>query len=76
VLVIDILLVMRYRHHKRMEELNQVDRQYEEEMVGLRARAAVDSTLREIFDHSMTSGSGSGLPLLVQRTLAEQISLR
>ena len=32
--------------------------------------------MREIFDHSMTSGSGSGLPFLVQRTLAKQIALR
>lgn len=30
---------------------------------------------REIFDHSMTSGSGSGLPFLVQRTLAKQVSV-
>lgn len=26
-------------------------------------------------EHSLTSGSGSGLPLLIQRTLAKQISL-
>jgi activin receptor type-1 len=45
-------------------------------LIGLRAQAAGDSTLREIFDHSMTSGSGSGLPFLVQRTLAKQIALR
>eukprot|EP00088_Acartia_fossae_P063202 TRINITY_DN7686_c0_g1_i1.p1 TRINITY_DN7686_c0_g1~~TRINITY_DN7686_c0_g1_i1.p1 ORF type:complete len:599 (+),score=92.81 TRINITY_DN7686_c0_g1_i1:110-1906(+) len=75
-LVMVILMIMRYRHQKRMEELNKVDREYCEEMVGLRAQAAGDSTLREIFDHSMTSGSGSGLPFLVQRTLAKQISLR
>jgi len=75
-LVVVILMIMRYKHNKRMEELNQVDRQYQEEMVGLRAQAAGDSTLREIFDDSMTSGSGSGLPFLVQRTLAKQISLR
>lgn len=41
----------------------------------VRATAAGDSTLREYLEHSMTSGSGSGLPLLVQRTLAKQISL-
>lgn len=41
----------------------------------LRATAAGDSTLREYLEHSMTSGSGSGLPLLIQRTLAKQISL-
>jgi len=75
-LVSVILLVMRYRHRKRMAELNTVDLEYQDELVGLRAQAAGDSTLREIFDHSMTSGSGSGLPFLVQRTLAKQIALR
>jgi activin receptor type-1 len=75
-LVSVILLLMRYRHRKRMAELNTVDLEYQDELVGLRAQAAGDSTLREIFDHSMTSGSGSGLPFLVQRTLAKQIALR
>ncbi|KAF7284403.1 type I BMP receptor saxophone [Rhynchophorus ferrugineus] len=41
----------------------------------LRATAAGDSTLREYLEQSMTSGSGSGLPLLIQRTMAKQISL-
>lgn len=41
----------------------------------LRATAAGDSTLREYLEHSLTSGSGSGLPLLIQRTMARQISL-
>ncbi|XP_050552081.1 activin receptor type-1 isoform X2 [Spodoptera frugiperda] len=42
---------------------------------GLRATAAGDSTLREYLEWSVTSGSGSGLPLMVQRTLAKQVSL-
>ena len=75
-LVSFILVVMRYRHRKRMAEMLQEQRDYPDELVGLRAQAAGDSTLREIFDHSMTSGSGSGLPFLVQRTLAKQIALR
>lgn len=41
----------------------------------LRATAAGDSTLRRYLESSLTSGSGSGLPLLVQRTLARQIAL-
>lgn len=41
----------------------------------LRATAAGDSTIKEYLQCSMTSGSGSGLPLLIQRTLAKQISL-
>lgn len=40
------------------------------------ATAAGDSTLKEILGGgSFTSGSGSGLPLLVQRTLAKQVAL-
>ena len=31
--------------------------------------------LQDLYDHSCTSGSGSGLPLLVQRTVARQVSL-
>ena len=32
-------------------------------------------SLQDLYDHSCTSGSGSGLPLLVQRTVARQVSL-
>ncbi|RWS28308.1 Activin receptor type-1-like protein [Leptotrombidium deliense] len=42
---------------------------------GLRATAAGESTLKEVFEHSITSGSGSGLPLLMQRTMAKEIRL-
>ncbi|XP_028171575.1 activin receptor type-1-like, partial [Ostrinia furnacalis] len=42
---------------------------------GLRAVAAGDSTLREYLECSVSSGSGSGLPLMVQRTLAKQVTL-
>ncbi|CAG4968864.1 unnamed protein product [Colias eurytheme] len=41
----------------------------------VRATAAGDSTLREYLETSMSSGSGSGLPLMVQRTLAKQVTL-
>ncbi|XP_023247798.1 activin receptor type-1-like, partial [Copidosoma floridanum] len=42
----------------------------------LRATAAGDSTLKEYLEgQSLTSGSGSGLPLLVQRTLGKQVEL-
>ncbi|CAH1793817.1 unnamed protein product [Owenia fusiformis] len=32
-------------------------------------------TLKDLIDHTQSSGSGSGLPLLVQRTIAKQIHL-
>lgn len=42
----------------------------------LRATAAGENTLREFNDgKSLTSGSGSGLPVLIQRTLAKHVSL-
>nr|XP_032524109.1 activin receptor type-1 isoform X1 [Danaus plexippus plexippus] len=41
----------------------------------LQAVAAGDSTLRQYLEGSATSGSGSGQPLMVQRTLAKQVSL-
>ncbi|XP_078287708.1 activin receptor type-1-like isoform X2 [Rhinoraja longicauda] len=34
-----------------------------------------DNAITDLFDHSCTSGSGSGLPFLVQRTVARQITL-
>jgi len=72
-----VLLWMRWRHKKRMAALHSEQQEYQEELVGLQGiRPAGDSTLREIFEQSMTSGSGSGLPFLVQRTLAKQIALR
>ncbi|XP_004926032.1 activin receptor type-1 isoform X2 [Bombyx mandarina] len=42
---------------------------------GCVAVAAGDSTLREYLEGSLSSGSGSGLPLMVQRTLAKQVTL-
>ena len=52
---------------------------FTDEMTGLRAHPVGDSTLREFHggdqDGSVTSGSGSGMPFLVQRTLAKQIQL-
>ena len=79
-----IIYWMRSKHRQKMSHLlrnhlnpSNVDRipndcTYNED---LRVTAAGDSTLREVFEHSMTSGSGSGLPLLIQRTLAKQIHL-
>ncbi|VDI64999.1 activin receptor type-1-like isoform X1 [Mytilus galloprovincialis] len=45
------------------------------EEYGIRATQVGDSTLKEILDDSCTSGSGSGLPFLVQRTIARQVTL-
>jgi activin receptor type-1 len=74
-----VLLAMRCRHRRLMARLanKQVELQPDDQPVELRAQAAGDSTLREVFaDQSMTSGSGSGLPVLVQRTIAKEVALR
>jgi len=76
--LVAILLTMRHWHRRRMARLAIIegsqdpDCMYRDE---LRVTAAGDSTLREVFEHSVTSGSGSGMPLLIQRTLAKQITL-
>ncbi|XP_057657135.1 activin receptor type-1 [Diorhabda carinulata] len=71
-----ILYFMRRYYRNRMcnENRDDPDTYYATDEL-LRATAAGDSTLREYLEQSMTSGSGSGLPLLIQRTLAKQISL-
>ena len=75
-----IILLMRMKHKKRMRQLQMVPANaFTDEMTGLRAHPVGDSTLREFQggdqDGSVTSGSGSGMPFLVQRTLAKQIQL-
>ncbi|KAK8726772.1 hypothetical protein OTU49_010045 [Cherax quadricarinatus] len=81
VIAIVVILLLRRAHNRRMREyaaaaaastLPPHHAMYRDE---LRVTAAGDSTLREIFNDSITSGSGSGLPLLIQRTLAKQIWL-
>lgn len=75
-LAVVIIFFMRRRHRKRLlASRNKQDPEtyYADEL--LRATSAGDSTLREYLQHSCTSGSGSGLPLLIQRTLAKQVSL-
>ncbi|CAG0881720.1 unnamed protein product [Darwinula stevensoni] len=74
------LWILRHFHEKRFANdlASNVDAEDLEALYGaeLKATAAGESTLREFLDASLTSGSGSGLPLLVQRTLAKQITLK
>ncbi|XP_039298944.1 activin receptor type-1 isoform X2 [Nilaparvata lugens] len=76
---IGVVLLMRSNHRKRLVALRSLhsDVLYSgtsDDLLGV--TAAGDSTLREYLGgQSLTSGSGSGLPLLIQRTLAKQISL-
>lgn len=68
------ILVCRRLHHGRLERLHEFDTE-QGAIDGLIASNVGDSTLADLMDHSCTSGSGSGLPFLVQRTVARQISL-
>lgn len=68
------ILAFRRIHRNKMERLTARDAEYGT-IDGLIASNVGDSTLADLLDHSCTSGSGSGLPFLVQRTVARQITL-
>ncbi|TSS97507.1 Activin receptor type-1 [Bagarius yarrelli] len=61
-------------HPRHLERLHEFDTE-QGAFDGLIASNVGDSTLADLLDNSCTSGSGSGLPFLVQRTVARQISL-
>ncbi|XP_018598731.1 activin receptor type-1-like isoform X3 [Scleropages formosus] len=67
-------LVFRRIHQKQMERLTAREAEYST-IDGLITSNVGDSTLADLLDQSCTSGSGSGLPFLVQRTVARQITL-
>ncbi|XP_054719260.1 activin receptor type-1-like [Uloborus diversus] len=70
-----VVFILRHFHKRRMASLvshNDLENIYQDEFKGV---VTDDSNLKDIFDYSVTSGSGSGLPLLIQRTLARQITL-
>ncbi|XP_025101817.1 activin receptor type-1-like [Pomacea canaliculata] len=69
-----ISLSCRHFHKRRMDALLVQERRLLDED-GLRVQHVGESTLQELLDHSCTSGSGSGLPQLVQRTVAKQVCL-
>ncbi|XP_064081574.1 activin receptor type-1-like [Macrobrachium nipponense] len=75
-----VVLFLRRAHQRRMREFAAAAASTYPQSHGmyrddLRVTTPGDSTLLEIFNDNMTSGSGSGLPLLIQRTLAKQIHL-
>ncbi|KAM6308136.1 activin receptor type-1-like [Podargus strigoides] len=56
------------QHHHKKSDLGDMDLMLKASMVG-------DSTLEDLLNDDCTTGSGSGLPFLVQRTVARQITL-
>ncbi|XP_041036337.1 activin receptor type-1-like isoform X3 [Carcharodon carcharias] len=73
VLVILLLLYLKFCRYQIVPFLSKSEEHSKAEM--LRVTELGDNTLTDLFDHSCTSGSGSGLPFLVQRTVARQITL-
>ncbi|XP_056445862.1 activin receptor type-1 [Gadus macrocephalus] len=73
-LAVGSVLACRRLHHGRLHRLQEFDTE-QGAVDGLITSNLGDSTLADLLDHSCTSGSGSGLPFLVQRTVARQISL-
>uniref|UniRef100_A0A1A8BRB4 receptor protein serine/threonine kinase n=1 Tax=Nothobranchius kadleci TaxID=1051664 RepID=A0A1A8BRB4_NOTKA len=71
-LSVALVLACRRLHQGRLQRLQEFDT---EQGDGLITSNVGDSTLADLLDHTCTSGSGSGLPFLVQRTVARQISL-
>uniref|UniRef100_A0A8C9WN57 Activin receptor type-1 n=1 Tax=Scleropages formosus TaxID=113540 RepID=A0A8C9WN57_SCLFO len=68
------VLVFQRLHRSQMERLTARDAEYGT-VDGLIASNVGETTLADLLDHSCTSGSGSGLPFFVQRTVARQITL-
>uniref|UniRef100_A0A3B3HV26 receptor protein serine/threonine kinase n=2 Tax=Oryzias latipes TaxID=8090 RepID=A0A3B3HV26_ORYLA len=68
------VLACRRLHHGRLQRLQEFDPE-QGAIDGLISSNVGNSTLADLLDQSCTSGSGSGLPFLVQRTVARQTSL-
>ncbi|KAL3854908.1 hypothetical protein ACJMK2_014143 [Sinanodonta woodiana] len=73
-LVTLICVVCHFRHKKKMKAFSTQERRLLDED-GFRAQQVGDNSLQELLDASCTSGSGSGLPFLVQQTVARQVTL-
>ncbi|XP_038608653.1 serine/threonine-protein kinase receptor R3 [Tachyglossus aculeatus] len=63
-----------WRRHRREKRLLQ-SRELGESSLILKTSDSGDSLLGDLLDSDCTTGSGSGLPFLVQRTVARQITL-
>ncbi|KAL8580602.1 hypothetical protein ACOMHN_046805 [Nucella lapillus] len=75
-LIACVLLACRHMHKRRMDNLLANERRFLEDDVLRGAQTVGDSTLQELVEQSCTSGSGSGLPQLVQQTVAKRVHLQ
>ncbi|KAJ8320021.1 hypothetical protein KUTeg_001608 [Tegillarca granosa] len=75
-LAIVCLVFNRLRKHRQTTQENyRVREELLPEKYGIRATQVGESTLQDLYDQSCTSGSGSGLPFLVQQTVARQVTI-
>ncbi|XP_069791582.1 activin receptor type-1-like isoform X3 [Narcine bancroftii] len=74
VVTVVTVIIMRKLQQSHLQRLNPREAEYGA-IDGLIASNVDDSTLADLLDNSCTSGSGSGLPLFIQRTVARQITL-
>ncbi|KAM9331077.1 activin receptor type-1-like [Gastrophryne carolinensis] len=74
ILSVVAFLVYRRIQHNHMDRVSKRNAEYGT-IDGIVASSVGESTLADLLDESCTSGSGSGLPFLVQRTVARQITL-
>ncbi|XP_070185619.1 activin receptor type-1-like [Littorina saxatilis] len=74
-LISAIYLICRHMHKRRMEMLLANERRLLEDDILHGVQQVGENTLKELLDHSCTSGSGSGLPQLVQQTVAKRVML-
>ncbi|MGH0150776.1 UNVERIFIED_CONTAM: hypothetical protein FKN15_048510 [Acipenser sinensis] len=70
-IVLIVITVICYYRYKWQTERRRYNRELEQD----EAFIPVGESLKDLIDHSQSSGSGSGLPLLVQRTIAKQIQM-
>ncbi|XP_013382712.1 activin receptor type-1 [Lingula anatina] len=75
VIVALVVVLCRKWHEKKLREIDDSARHAFLENGEIQATQVGDSTLDDLLDSSCTSGSGSGLPFLVQRTVARQVCL-
>ncbi|KAM9810848.1 bone morphogenetic protein receptor type-1B [Neosynchiropus ocellatus] len=70
-MVLVVLIVLCYCRYKRQESRPRYSIDLEEDETCI----PPGESLRDLIEQSQSSGSGSGLPLLVQRTIAKQIQM-
>lgn len=73
-LIIVVISYFRWKYKRRMDDLCVRERRLLDDCDSKSSKEE-KSSLKELYDQSVTSGSGSGLPFLVQSTVARQVMM-